>query len=110
MTKTEKIIDMDKESKRLDREAEKYMNTHNTMFVCPYCNDFLIPWSWYGKREHAKVGFVFQYTCNCNKVKRKDSPSWYEVIGERGSAWSFFNGMLWNNPSKFPIQFNPSVR
>lgn len=110
MMKHEKIIDMYKESERLDKEAKKYMNTHNTMFVCPYCNAFLIPWSWYGKREKAKVGYVFQYGCCCNVLKRKGSPSWYETIEKRRSDWSFFNGLQWVNPSRVPILFNPSVR
>ena len=114
MAKKEKIIDMAKEWKRLDKENEKYIKTHNTMFVCPYCNSFLIPWSWYGKREKARRGYVFQYTCCCNLLKRKGSPSWYETV-ERAfgtkNGWDFFNGSTWiSNPAKIPFLFNPSVR
>jgi transcription elongation factor Elf1 len=102
---------MDKKWENLKRKEEKYMKTHDTMFVCPYCNAFLVPWSWDGNREKAKTGYVFQYVCQCNLSKRKGSPSWYETIEKkRRSDWYFFNGIQWTNPSKVPILFNPSVR
>ena len=88
----------------LDKQAERYRNTHCTKYVCPYCNAFLVPWSWGNN--------VNQFTCKCNMKTRKGSPSWYQLIRNYEQVnWSFFNGNTWtSNPSKIPILFNPSVR
>jgi len=97
------LLDMDKERKRLDKQAERYRQTHCTKYVCPFCDTFLVPWSWSWD--------VNQYTCKCNAKKMKGSPSWYQIIrGNSKSDWSFSNGTTWFNPVKIPILFNPSVR
>jgi hypothetical protein len=102
-TRHQVIIDMDEISKRLDRQAERYRNTHCTKYVCPYCNAFLVPWSWSYD--------VNQYTCKCNTKKMKGSPTWYQIIEKNAqNMWSFSNGDRWFNPTKIPILFNPSVR
>ena len=98
------LLDMDKERKRLDKQEERYRQTHCTKYVCPFCDTFLVPWSWSWD--------VNQYTCKCNVKKMKGSPSWYQEMKKYELVnWSFFNGRTWtSNPNKIPIVFNPSVR
>jgi hypothetical protein len=125
------IIDMEKESKKLERDASRYRKKNGQKYVCPFCDSFLVPWSWDSSRDKE---IVEQYTCKCNG----SSPAWYvevkrawyrEVrkqlfgnaiveqlhsrIYEQFRVWSYINkheGTWISNPSKVPKIFNPSVR
>lgn len=113
-TRHQVIINMDEISKRLDRQFERYRKTHCTKYVCPYCNAFLVPWSWNSGKDKE---IVEQYTCGCNG----NSPAWHvevirqlfgNAIVEHSRVWSYLSkhATTWTKPKEVPTQFNPSVR